>query len=1356
MTDPTLVQRAARKAVAGLCLAICAVALLAILAGMVDAWNLAAFGRNRVPMSSLGAAMILLLGGSILLVESQVLPDWGRRLGLGVALGVLFLSLGVAAGHALGRISAQGSWPVLGRPTSLLTCLATAVAAGSAITRWASSQPGWRARQAAALQAQIPLVIGTVVLVSYAAGAPLLYESGTTPMSLPSALCSVGLGMALMIAAGCDTWPLAVFGFMPGEAGHPRSYWFTTGPLALFLLVGVLVLTSGSFFLRSQLRTTRGRVHAELSTIAEFKAHQIGAWLAERRGAADRMFRTALIQTALRRFLAGSPQAPPEAQLRAWMENFQRGTYRRVVLFDQQGRVRMAVPSGRPFSAEDLDATELQAALRAKEVLVRDLHQHPGKPDIHLSLWVPVGASPEPGAVAEGTLLLLMDPQEFLYPLVRTWPTPSPSAETLLVRREGDDILFLNEMRHRVQPAMSHRVPLWGSQDMPAAQAARGVEGLVAGLDYRGEPVLAALHQVPGMAWGMVAKVDEAEVYGPLRKRVWIGGIGLIGVVVIVAAGLGMMVRQHDAEMIRKQLNLSQRFEWLMREANDIILLLDEHGVIREANARAVEHYGYGPGELQGLRVMDLRAPETLLEAQTQFAELKARGSVRFETIHRRRDGTVFPAEVSARLVRLDDGPMVVTFIRDITGHRTQQRELQRMTQLYAALSQVNQAIVWTGSRQELVTRICEVLVEYGRFRMAWIGWNDPATSRISVASQCGDALGYLDRLEFRSDDTPLGHGPAGTAIREGAPSICNDFQDMPGAEPWREAARRSGFASAAAFPIREGGEIRGVLAVYAGEKDFFGPLEAELLVEAAVDVSYALDHLAGEAHRRQAEAALQASERFLKAAEEAGGVGTYTWNLTEGHWRGSPYLDRLFGIGPEHPRDLGGWLEIVDPDSRADLQAYVAGVVQQRGRFDRSYPIVRPSDGARRWVHGQGEIRLDGHGRAAALVGVIQDITDQRRAEEERRALEAQLHQSQKLESLGSLAGGVAHDMNNVLGAILGIASAHREKLEPAHPMARPLDTVVSACLRGRGVVKGLLCFARKELEDVRPVDLNGLAQDMVHLLGHTTLKRVTFQVDLEEGLAPVPGDSGALSHALMNLCVNAMDAMPSGGTLTLRTRRLEDGRSELSVGDTGEGMAPEILAKAAEPFFTTKPAGKGTGLGLAMVFGTMKAHGGTLDLHSQPGAGTQAILRFPAPADGASLVQEEALPQGGAAPGAMRILLVDDDELIRESLSVLLESEGHRVWVASSGLEAIQCIQGGQDMDLVILDMNMPGLSGAETLPRILALRPGQAVLFASGHSEGDLEGLLAGYPTVQSLSKPFTMSELRRKLSGMVSGV
>jgi PAS domain S-box-containing protein len=1472
MTDPLLMQKVARRVVIALCLAIVAVAVLALLGTIMDAQQLAALGRDNVPMSPLGAGLMLLLGGGILVV--MIWPDSTRSwwVARGAALGVLLLGLGVLAGYLLGRLPVLGRWAALGRQTSLLSGLTISLAALSAVMRWSGPEPRWRVRQWAALLAQVPLVIGTVALVSYAAGAPLLYESGITPMSLPSALCSVGFGLALMIAAGCDTWPLAVFGFVPGKGRDPLRHWFSTGPLALFLLLGVLVLSGGSFFMRSQLKTTRVEVHSELSTIAEFKAHQIGDWFGERRADADRIFRGALIQGGLRRFLAGSPQASSEPQLRAWMEDLKKGTYRQVVLFDRQGRVRISVPSGDAFSAEDMDASELQAALRAKEVLVRDLHRHPGKPDIHLSLWIPIGASPEPGSLAEGTLLLMMDPRDFLFPLVQSWPTASPTAETLLVRREGDDTLYLSELRHRALPAMSLRMPLEADPLMHSILSRRDGEGFVAGLDYRGEPVLAILHPINGTSWGMVAKVDEAEVYGPLRQRVWIGGIGLIGVVVIVAAGLGLMVRHHDAEMIRKQLNLSQRFEWLMRQANDIIFLMDGEGWIQEANAQAVEHYGYTLSELKAMQMVDLRSPEARDEAQERFALMMAIGSIRFETVHRRKDGSVFPVEVSAKLVPLEGEQMVISFVRDITERQAQQRELQRMTQLYAALSQVNQAIVWTDSRGDLFAKICKVLVDFGRFSMAWVGWDDPTTHRVAVAAQYGDTMDYLDALEVHSDDTPTGHGPMGTAIREGQPSILNDYLNLPESGAWREAALRSGFASAAAFPIRRGGEVVGALAVYAMEKDFFGTPEAALLVEAALDVSYALDHLASEERRCETEAALKESERLLREAQEAGGIGTYTWDIQKDQWTSSLYLDRIFGIGPDYPRRLAGWLNLIAPEARDQLQASIAGAIERRERFNLDYPIIRFSDGARRWVRDQGELHLDAEGRPMALVGALlditeqkedelalrkvsvavqqsplsvvitdragtieyvnprftqatgytfaeaigqnprilkspstppevyrqmwdtlargevwvgefenvrkdgmriheratiapvrdaigtvtsyialkEDITEQKRAEEERRALEAQLHQSQKLESLGSLAGGVAHDMNNVLGAILGMASVLKESSGLPADSAKRLDTIISACMRGRGVVKSLLYFAHKDLQEEQPIDLNQLVREMGQLLAHTTLKRITFDMDLQDSLGNVRGDGGALSHALMNLCVNAVDAMPGGGILRIQTGATADGGVALRVLDTGEGMSPAVLERAMEPFYTTKPHGKGTGLGLAMVYATMKAHDGAFEIRSQVGRGTEAILLFPASRLEQGGQVENVSPVAVHRQGASKVLLVDDDELIRESMTCLLEMLGYEVTPLPGGASALGHLEAGLPADLVILDMNMPGMTGGETLPYIKALRPDLPVLMVSGYSDQDIAPLIKQFPRMAGLQKPYSLVELQQKLA------
>jgi CheY-like chemotaxis protein/anti-sigma regulatory factor (Ser/Thr protein kinase) len=262
---------------------------------------------------------------------------------------------------------------------------------------------------------------------------------------------------------------------------------------------------------------------------------------------------------------------------------------------------------------------------------------------------------------------------------------------------------------------------------------------------------------------------------------------------------------------------------------------------------------------------------------------------------------------------------------------------------------------------------------------------------------------------------------------------------------------------------------------------------------------------------------------------------------------------------------------------------------------------------------------------------------------------------------------------------------------------------------------------------------------------------------MDLAPGLGTVRGDAGALSHALMNLCVNAMDAMPKGGLLHIQTAATTEGGLELRVRDTGEGMAPEVLAKAMEPFFTTKPQGKGTGLGLAMVYGTMVAHNGTFDLRSQLGVGTEAILSFPASRVEGAIEVSALIPSVKAPQASLRILLVDDDELIRESVAPMLEMLGHEVTAVSGGPQALRLLEGELQVELVILDMNMPGMNGAEALPLVLQCRPAMYVLMASGYSDQEIAPLLVGRPRVASLRKPFSLKEVQAKIAelGIAAG-
>jgi CheY-like chemotaxis protein/anti-sigma regulatory factor (Ser/Thr protein kinase) len=337
---------------------------------------------------------------------------------------------------------------------------------------------------------------------------------------------------------------------------------------------------------------------------------------------------------------------------------------------------------------------------------------------------------------------------------------------------------------------------------------------------------------------------------------------------------------------------------------------------------------------------------------------------------------------------------------------------------------------------------------------------------------------------------------------------------------------------------------------------------------------------------------------------------------------------------------------------------------------------------------------------------------------------------------------------MNNVLGAILGLASAQRECADPGSPLHASLCTIISACERGREAVRGLLGFARRDQGATRPTDLNALVRDLVDLLTHATFRKVRLETDLQEGLPALMADATALSHAVMNLCVNAVDAMPSGGTLTLRTCRWEDGGLGLRVLDTGEGMPPQVLAKAVDPFFTTKPQGKGTGLGLAMVDATMKAHDGRLHLSSQAGRGTEITLSFPpSRLCGPASPAPAPSPALTGAGGARRVLLVDDDELIRESVGPMLALMGHSVHCAAGGREALELLDGGLEADLVILDMNMPDLNGAATLPLIRKRRPRIPVLLATGFSDQDLSALMEGLPQVHCIRKPFSLAEIQQ---------
>jgi PAS domain S-box-containing protein len=510
----------------------------------------------------------------------------------------------------------------------------------------------------------------------------------------------------------------------------------------------------------------------------------------------------------------------------------------------------------------------------------------------------------------------------------------------------------------------------------------------------------------------------------------------------------------------------------------------------------------------------------------------------------------------------------------------------------------------------------------------------------------------------------------------------------------------------------------------------------------------------------RAASTALRASEeRYRMLSENAADV-IWVLDLATGRFEYvSPSVERLrgFSVAEVLAQSVSAALT---PESAARVGELLARRVAGYSAADPSTGLfvdeldqvcrdgsIVPTEIATRFLP-------DDRGRPARILGVSRDIRERRQAEAKRQTLQTQLDRAQRLESLGRLASGVAHDMNNVLGAILGLASIHREEAGPDTGLREDLAAVEEACRRGQAMVTALLGFARQGLVEDKPFDLNELLRRAAGLLERTTLQRVRLQLDLVSPPPWVQGDPSSLSHALLNLCVNAVDAMPAGGTLILQTRTEDSSTVTLAVQDSGEGMAPEVLERALDPFFTTKAPGKGTGLGLPLVFATVRAHRGQLDIQSEPGRGTTVRITLPGIVAPRSAATAPAAPPAAKASG-LKVLLVDDDAMVRRSLERMLHRLGHHCSSAESGERALEMVEGGLETDVVVLDLNMPGIGGAGTLPRLRPLRPRLPVLLSTGRVDQDALDLADRFAGVTILPKPFDARELALALDAVRAG-
>jgi PAS domain S-box-containing protein len=724
-----------------------------------------------------------------------------------------------------------------------------------------------------------------------------------------------------------------------------------------------------------------------------------------------------------------------------------------------------------------------------------------------------------------------------------------------------------------------------------------------------------------------------------------------------------------------------------------------------------------------------------------------------FETSRRMPDGKSRPIEIRLSYSS-EPKPRYLALVLDVSERSDPDDLTRRRERLRDALAEILRAITRIDDRDELYRDACRIAVERGGFRMAWIGLVDPESGDVVPVASAGHVDGYLDHLHLTIRDVPNGSGMTVTAVRTGEPVAVADPLTDPMFTTLQPEVRKRGYESAVALPLVVEGKAIGALNVYASVVNAFGAIEVELLQHIVDEISFKLEVIGREETRRATEAE---RDRLAAVIEQAG----ESVDITDCDGR-IVYTNTAFTniTGYEMREVLGRRPDFLRADSESSESAAAMNDAILEGNAWTGHQRARRKDGSERDMDLAITPLRDASGTVVGTIVIGRDVSRER-------LLEAQLMQSQKLEAIGRLAGGIAHDFNNLLTAISGYAEILQAELGPEDPRTQDVSQIQRAAARATQLTAQLLAFSRRQILSPTPLDPQAVVSGIAPMLRRLIGEDVEVVVQARAGLGPVLADPSQLDQMLVNLALNARDAMPSGGRLDIEVDETELDAEFVGahvgahvgphvvfrIRDTGTGMPPDVLMHAFEPFFTTKGPGKGTGLGLSTVLGIMEQSNGYIDVTSEPGVGTTFELYLPktsAPRVGAALTADVA----AEARGAGTVLVVEDEAGVRALLCRILEKAGYTVIAAGTAEEALLLEAGHRGaIDLLFTDIVLPGMSGRDLAQAMAVRRPETPVLYASGYNEEIVAARGVIEPGISYLAKPYTSDEVLRRVAGLV---
>jgi PAS domain S-box-containing protein len=774
-------------------------------------------------------------------------------------------------------------------------------------------------------------------------------------------------------------------------------------------------------------------------------------------------------------------------------------------------------------------------------------------------------------------------------------------------------------------------------------------------------------------------------------------------------------------------------------------VITDRHGSIEWSNPAFADLTGYAAIEALGTDSREMVKSDPRNQSiYSHLLDTTRAGHVwRGEMVARRKDGSLYTEEQTITPVR-DARGRITHFIavkQDTTDRNQAVEDVRRRAQLSELSAAIGMALTEADSLGAALQQCADAIVTHLGATLVGVWTLDQLHGELELKASAG----LFVHLNGAHGRMPLGQSKIGRIARDRKAYVTNTAIGDPDIDD-QEWVRREGLVAFAGHPLIVGDRVVGVMAMFAQN-----PLPDALISELGSVAS----HVALGIERHRSGEALKVTEERMRFALENAGVGIWDLDYATGSLRWSETLEALHGL---KPRTFGGdfeaFIACIHPDDRATVLATLTEAARSGKDFTVQNRTIWP-DGTVRWLNGSGRVLLDEHGVAVRAVGISLDVTGQR-------TLEVQFQQAQKMEAIGRLAGGVAHDFNNLLTAILGYCELVLDDSDCSEPLRADITEIQKAGNRAAGLTRQLLDFSRKQIIEPTLLDLNAVVADILSMLGRLIGEDVKVVLRLRPDAAMVTADRGQVEQVIMNLAVNARDAMAKGGTLTIETANVELDEyyarthlgvkpglyTALIVTDTGTGMTADVQARLFEPFFTTKEPGKGTGLGMATVYGIVTRCGGTVGVYSEVGRGTSFKVYFPR-TDAVKAVDETRPRTLDVALGTQTVLVVDDEDGLRDLAKRLLERQGYTVLLAADAREAFDVVEQNPFIDVLLTDVVMPGASGPDLTRQLLARRPALKVVYMSGYTEDAIvhHGVLnAG---ITFLHKPFTSDTLAQKI-------